>query len=143
MRPPCMSKPVTVAEAARILKRSPVTVRRWVARGAPTARPGKEGRGNGSLVVPADLLRWKAGVEGVDADEILPKLATALADVFKRDAGGGYQAHRLIGIKEWHAAAYLVEVFERCALNWTGSIPDPPPDEIQILTALVEQTAHD
>lgn len=134
-----MGEPVTIAEAARELNRSPATLRKWIARGAPTARLGKEGRGNGSLVYVVDLQRWKAGAGGVDTTDILPKLATALSDVFTRDAASGYQAHRLIGIEEWHAAAYLVEIFERCAMNWTGSIPDPLPAEIQILVALVKQ----
>lgn len=133
---------VTITAAALLLKRSPVTIRRWIKHGAPTARLGKEGRGNGSLVVPADLLRWNAGVESVEASEILPQLATALWDVFKRDAAGGLPAHHLIGIEEWRAAAYLVEVFERLAQGLAGSVPDPLPDQIRILISLVEQTAR-
>lgn len=51
---------VTLARAARELGKSESTLRAWVRRGAPTARPGEAGRGRGALVVVQDLERWRA-----------------------------------------------------------------------------------
>ena len=141
---------LTLDQAARRLGKSPCTVRRWIAKGAPTVSLGKEGRGNGSLVDLDQVRRWRAGIAGLDIQppgetDSLQRLATALWDVFKRDAGvgdGGYPAHRLLGIRDYQAAALLVEVYERHAQDLTGSIPDPLPTEIQLLVSLVRQTAH-
>lgn len=142
-----MPEPVSVATAALQLGRRPSTVRRWIAQGAPTVALGKEGRGNGSLVDVAALQRWRARASADvctnDADAV-QRLAVLLWNVFKRDAGvgdSGFSAHRLLGIREHQAAAYLAHIFQRAARDWTGSDSVAQPDEIKNLIALIE-TAH-
>jgi hypothetical protein len=137
-----MAEPMSVVVAARHLKCAPSTVRRWIAKGAPTVSLGKVGRGNGSLVDVGQLRRYLAGGTGADDAAILQLLATGLMDAYKRDGGLGKPAHRTLGIQDYQAAALLAYVFERCAQALTGSVPDPVPAEIGNLMALVEQTAR-
>lgn len=133
-------------EAAKQLGRSPATLRRWIAQGAPTVFLGREGRGCGSLVNIGDLQRWRRGgdLSTPDNTDSLARLSITLWRVFKCDSGvgdAGYPAHRLLGIRDYQAAALLVEVYERYVQDLIGSVPDLPP-EIQLLVSLVRQTAH-
>ena len=144
---PMPESPDSLAEAAKQIGCSPSTIRRWVREGAPTVSLGGAGRGNGSMVDVRALQRWRAGAEGCAADpEILQRLAASLWDVFKRDGGvdddRARPAHLAFGISDTQAASYLWAIFDRCARDWTGRVPDPLPSEIKTIAALALQTAR-
>jgi hypothetical protein len=133
------SESVTIAQASRALDRSPATIRRWIAAGAPTVSLGKEGRGNGSRVNVKALAHWRSKVEGATTAEVLHQVARSLKDVQQRNAVGfDVTAARLLGLSDHVAAALLVEVFERIALTMTAAIPDPLPADIQHLVDIVK-----
>lgn len=136
-----MPKALKLADAARVLKKHPATLRRWVARGAPTVNgPGEVGRGKGPLVDLDALVRWKAGdLSHLDDVDQLRRLAVALLDTFKRDCGSGEPAHVRLDIEPRKAAGLLVLAYQRCWQNMTGqSIDDLSdlPQEIAQLCAV-------
>lgn len=126
------------AEAARALKVSESTVRRWVRDGAPSARPGKPGRGNGALLDLGDLARWRARVEAPSHTEYLAKLAAALLNFYRHDSGLDAPAHVTLGIDPRRTAAFLVLAWQYSARQITGSEVTTTPPEIQAL----EETAR-
>lgn len=134
--------PVSLKAAAAALGKSEATVRRWVQAGAPCASPGAAGRGKGALVDVAAIARWRSGTAEPGHAELLAKLSAALWNVFKRDAGLGDPGHIALGMRDYQAAAYLALVFERCARDLTGSVPEPLPAEMRDLLVLVEQTTR-
>lgn len=73
-----------IAQAAQALGVSSITLRRWIAQGAPVAKRGSRGRGHSTLVIPAAVLAWKDGSKseacrhdmvGLIADAALATLA--------------------------------------------------------------------
>lgn len=64
---------IKVADAARLLGKTPNTIRNWIERGAPVAHAGDKGSGNVTRVILADIVDWnmreqiRAG-EGEDGD---------------------------------------------------------------------------
>jgi excisionase family DNA binding protein len=125
------TKPVTIAEAARGLGCSASTVRRWVAKGAPTTFLGSAGRGRGSRVQIEDLTRWRSGGSKLQNGELLERLAEGLMDAFRRD---GIAAR--VGITERQAAGILVLVFERYYKN---AVREPVPDQLDDLPVQIAQ----
>ena len=68
-------------QAALQLGVAPVTLRRWIAQGAPVARAGQRGRGRRALVDPVAIAAWRAApaaVEGPIAPTLTFKRAEAL-----------------------------------------------------------------
>jgi len=128
--------PVPLAAAARALHVSPQTLRRWLREGAPAAVPGAVGRGHGARVVAADLERWRrarfAPAEPT-MDATLDHIATALHDVFARDAGRGFPAHRELELRDRQGAAFLVVVYHRLHRELTGCDADKLPPQIEHL----------
>lgn len=125
---------VPVAEAARILKRHPATVRRMIARGAPCIRPGEVGRNKGALIDMAAFQRWRArdlGALALDDKDLLQRVALALWDTLRRD-----EAHHRVGISERQAAGVLALVYERIHKNLTHRPLDVLPEEIKRLCAI-------
>lgn len=123
---------VSIAEAARQLKRKPVTIRGWLARGAPCASPGEPGRGRGALVVVEDLERWRAreAQNTPDVRDIVLRLAELLRDYHR--AGD----HRLVGLRDDGAEVYLAALFEYVALRL--GMPELELDDV----ALFPKTAQ-
>lgn len=133
-----MPRALRLCEAARELGKSPATLRRWIAQGAPCEQPGEPGRGNGALVDPARLARWKAGVEATSEAEAMRQLAVNLRDYHRRNLGA-LPAHVHIGIPAEKAAAYLAVLYRYLANRVTGSdLWGDVPVEIQHL----EETAR-
>ena len=83
-----------LTEAAAELGISPPTLRRWLSRGAPQARPGRRGRGGRALVDPRAVAAWRFSCEATQHAELevlaceLPALLAAAADRAFRDAPG-------------------------------------------------------
>ena len=103
---------VLLAEAAEAIGKSEATLRRWIARGAPTVRLGGPGRAHGFLVDIADLRRWRAReVDKTAATnrEFVERLATILRDYHR--AGD----HRLIGLRDHDARILYAALFEYVA----------------------------
>lgn len=124
---------VRITEAATALNKSPATVRRWIRRGAPCARPGEPGRGRGALVVVADLHRWRLGAESTSA-AMLDRLAGELRAYHRSER------HRIVAIPDAHAAALYVDLFEFVARR-IGI--DAMPEDIKLLAALAGETARE
>ncbi len=131
---------VTLAEAARELDVTPAAVRNWIRQGAPCASMGSRGRGNGARVYVGELVRWRAqraGLPPVPGDPAiaLPIIASARADVFRRDAGGptALPAHRELGIDDRRAAAFLALIYDRLHLALRGESATTLPPEIETL----------
>lgn len=118
---------VPLAVAARELRVSPATVRRWLRNGAPAVQPGAVGRSHGARVIVADLERWRRG----DMPDVMQRVASALVDVLKRDAGEGLPAHRHLNIRRREAAALLALAYERIHRAVTGSDAQHLPAEIE------------
>jgi hypothetical protein len=97
---------VPLRVAAAELRKSTGTLRRWLARGAPCARPGEVGRGHGAVVVVEDLRRWReaAAQPTPDYTAFLEKLKTILADYHR--AGD----HRLAGLANDVAKALYADL---------------------------------
>lgn len=136
--PPRPREGVPVATAARLLGRHPATIRRWIARGAPTVVLGQVGRGRGSRVDPDAILRWRSPAVARRADrEVLALIATALWSTLRRDA-----VHERVGIAERAAAAVLVLAYERCHLDLlrepVGDLASLP-EEIRRLCAILTE----
>lgn len=119
MKPPINGLPIV--QAAKALKKDLSTVQKWIARGAPTVRPGSPGRGKGAVVNLKDLLRWRAGdFAQDDHEEILERLAVAMWDTFLRDDLAGR-----IGITKKESAGALILMFERFYKNLKhGPVPE-------------------
>ena len=128
-----MSKGIPITQAAKRLRKSPSTVRRWIQKGAPTVRLGEVGRNKGSLVNIEDIQRWRGGVADVSHEERLQFIATVLMDSFKRD-----EITIKTGITIRELAGVLALVYERYHKNLTCSPvnPDSLPDEIKQLCAI-------
>lgn len=108
-----MSAGIPITQAAKILRRHPATIRKWIAAGAPTVEHGSVGRGKGSLVRVDELRRWRAGsVAAIDDEALFQRLAVALEDTIKRDA-----VHERVGIHEGQCAGVLALTFERLSRN--------------------------
>lgn len=132
-----MSDGITISSAARMLKRSESTIRRWVQRGCPCVRPGETGRGKGAILNLSDVMRWRGGgVAEISPDERLQSVATVLMDCLKRDG-----IHERIGITGRELAGLLVLVFERYYKNLLHEPVNPeklPPEIVQLLAVWVE-----
>lgn len=135
---------VTIVQAASTLGVSGQTVRDWLAAGAPCAFQGGVGRGNGSRVVVADLVAWRARQAGATTDDrrVLDHIGSGLADVFRNDAGEGLPLHRHLGVEERKAAALLVRAFEHIHRRLIGTDADQLPPEIQTLFGVCVQSPH-
>jgi len=131
-----MSEAISINRAAKVLNKTPSTLRRWIQKGAPTVKLGSVGRDNGSLVNIADLQRWRGG--GVTAtennDELLSRLAVALLDTIRRD-----EAHIRVGISEKQAASLLVLVYQRYYRNLVNEQVDIErlPEEMKHICAVL------
>lgn len=126
-------KGVPIHEAAKELDVAVVTLRKWIARGAPTVRPGEVGRGRGALVCVEDLLRWRGGGSPLSDSEFDKKLAEGVMDPFRRDDLPGR-----LGIHPRIAAAALALVFERLHKNFLKRPPElgKLPEEIDTLLSI-------
>jgi hypothetical protein len=114
---------------------SPQTVRRWIRNGAPCARRGRPGPGGETLVDPGALDAWRGLC--VSSSTLLETVATALWDVYFRDAGDGEPAWRSLGIERRRAATLLVLAYRRIARTIAPDVDpmrSPPAVIVQLLT---------
>lgn len=80
-----MSGPVPVPAAARELRVSEITLRRWVRDGAPVVLRGGRGRGNATLICPDAVRAWRdGGVVGLSPEDIAGAVADAALAVIAR-----------------------------------------------------------
>ncbi len=130
---------VSLSRAARELRVSAGTVRRWLRAGAPGASPGEVGRGHGAQIVVADLVAWRGShgqithAVAAGADCVLDRVACALWNAYMRDGGHGEAAHKALGISDRRAAALLVVAYQRIAREVTGAEPERLPAQIEHL----------
>lgn len=125
---------ISIAEAAKALRKDVSTVQKWIQKGAPCRSPGQPGRGRGAIVNISDLVRWKTGTLGrIDDDEQIGRLAAVLWDVFLRDSGGDR-----IGITKRETAGLLILVFERFHRNVTHE----PVPELEKLPEEIKKLFH-
>jgi len=109
----------SVTAAARVLRKSPMTLRRWIKDGAPCVSEGAVGRGHGAIVDLDAIQQWRAAqaapglVEQSQAIQ-LDHLAESLWRVFKNDAVAAK-----VGIAERQAAGVLLLTYERLAKDLT------------------------
>ncbi|MCC6543093.1 MAG: hypothetical protein IT392_01150 [Nitrospirae bacterium] len=105
-----MSQAVKITQAAKELRKTPSTIRRWIRQGCPTVQLGETGR-EGSLVILEDIKLWRAGIQRND-DIVMDKVAIALLDALKRDG-----VHERAGTSERQAAMILLLAFNRYFKN--------------------------
>ena len=93
------------------------------------------GRNHGARVCPADLAEWRRARVGAEPaiDATLDRIARALHDVFARDAGRGFPAHRELELRDRQGAAMLVVVYHRLHRELTGCDADKLPAQIERL----------
>lgn len=130
-----MSNGVPINKAARELKKSPSTIRRWIQRGCPCVSPGEVGRNKGAVLNLDDVMRWRGGgVAPANNDELLSRLAVALLDTIRRD-----EAYISVGISERETAEILVLVYQRYYRNLTLEQVDinTLPPEMKHLCAIL------
>lgn len=110
---------VSLTQAASVLRKSPMTVRRWIKAGAPCVSLGEVGRGHGSRVDLDALQRWLAHRAAPGLTETaqaiqLDALAESLWRVLRNDG-----VAEKVGISERQAAGLLLLVYERLAKDLT------------------------
>ncbi len=110
---------LTVAQAAKVLGKSPMTLRRWIAAGAPCFELGEVGRGHSSRVDLDALQHWLANRAAPGLTETaqaaqLDSLAESLWRVLKND-----EAAAKVGISARQAAGLLILTYERLAKDLT------------------------
>lgn len=120
--------PVTAAVAARQLGCTATAVRGWVRAGAPCIKRTRP------LLVEVEALRaWRAG-QHADVPE---RIATALLDTLRRDAGNGQPAHRALGIPDRSAAVLALFAFDRLCRELTGKESATPlPEPVRALRVI-------
>lgn len=119
-----MTAGVSVKEAARVLRKSPMTLRRWIKAGAPCVSLGEVGRGHGAIVDLDAIQRWRAaqvapGLTDTAQAVQLDQLAESLWRVLRSD-----EADRKVGISERQAAGLLLLAFERLSKDLTHRAVD-------------------
>jgi hypothetical protein len=127
---------VTLTVAARELEKSPATLRRWIAAGAPTVRLGEAGRSKGSLVIVSDLIAWRAAQEGikVSAAHDLDAIARGLLEAYSRGNGGNSDpVWRELGVPSGRAAVVLAEAYVSIVRALAGREPQEYPAAIETL----------
>lgn len=112
-------KGLRLSEAAKALGIHRTTLRRMIAAGCPTVKPGDVGRGRGAILDLAEVERWRARKTNAalvtrDDERMLGLIAESFLDVLKRD-----RAFLDVGIAEGQAAGFLFLVFERVWMNVT------------------------
>src|SRR5688572_9582041 len=89
----------TLSEAAARLGKSPATLRRWIAEGAPCVAPGAAGRGRGAVIDIEAIRRWRAaGGATVPNEEWLRQVAASTMAFYRE------RKHDLIGLSDREAA---------------------------------------
>jgi hypothetical protein len=112
-------KSVSVIQAASVLQKSPMTVRRYIKAGAPCISLGEAGRGHGSRIDLDAFQHWLArraapGLTAKAEAVQLDQLAECLWRVLRSD-----QAAEKVGISERQAAGLLLLTYERLAKDLT------------------------
>ena len=133
-----LSDGISINKAAKMLGKTPSTVRRWVQKGCPCVRPGETGRGKGAILSLDDVMAWRGGGHVMASDdERLQFIATVLMDCIKRD-----EVHLRVDVTQREMAALLVLVFQRYWLNLThraiDELQDLPEEIKQLLAIYVE-----
>lgn len=134
-----MPPDVTVSEAARALRRSPATVRRWIQQGAPTVALGGPGRGKGSRLNLGAVAEWKTRKEGLQVAptaerELLDAIGRGLLHSFTKCPPGHDEAvWQALKIGSRRAAVLLTEAYVTVAREVTGREPDYYPPAIHNL----------
>jgi hypothetical protein len=98
----------SLKQAGLVLGKSPRTLRRWIARGAPTA--GSLGRGHGAQVDIAALQRWRSPPAAMNREQ-LEQFAETLRAFYR--SGG----HRHAGMRDEAAQLYLAALWEYVAIQ--------------------------
>jgi len=133
-----MSEVLSINQAAKKLKKTPSTVRRWVAKGCPCVRPGEVGRGKGAILNIPDVIAWRGGgqVQKEGDAERLGFIADVLMDSLRRD-----KIHERIGITSKQTAGLLALVYERYHKNLIKEPVerDKLPEQITQLLAIFVQ----
>jgi len=116
---PQAGKAVSVAQAARVLRKSTMTLRRWIKDGAPCVVLGEVGRNHGGLVDVDAIQQWRASQAApgltVQAHTIqLDALAESLWRALRNDG-----VAEKVGISERQAAGLLLLTYERLAKDLT------------------------
>lgn len=130
-----MMPALPVPEAAVELEVSEVTLRRWIASGAPVARRGRRGRGGRTLVDVQAVRAWRASqrVTLAAAAAGLPDvLADALADALEQADGLPKQRTAGLLALAWYLAA------TRC-MDHLREFDSAVPDVADPLPLAVEQ----
>lgn len=130
--------PVTVYEAARHFRRSASQIRRWIQEGCPTARRGRNAKGEGALLDLQEVETWFAArhhlpsVRARSTDDWLARLAQLVLDTVKRSSGPSDQPiHDALGLPVGQIAAFLYLMYGyafRRAYGrepWDTELPDP------------------
>lgn len=120
--------PVTLKQAAQILRVDVSTLRRDIVAGCPTVELGGVGRGKGTLVDVDAVRRWRASTRG----DVLPLLASALTDLFREAI---YEDAR---ITPPQAVLLFVKIYERVfeRLMRHMLLPEDLPPEMKRLCAI-------
>lgn len=129
-------------EAAQALDVAEITLRRWIAQGAPVARRGGRGRGRATLVDVQAVRRWRDG--GVDAvitsfASVMPRLLSdACTDTFRRIDGPHKRHCGPVLAAVWYraATAMLDHLREHCP-----TVPDVTaiPTEVEMLRKIASK----
>ena len=128
---------LTTSELANLTGESPRTIQRAIKGGLPVVRGGNLGRGNSARVTLREYELYRA-TQGkplrLKNADVVAKTEKAFVDVLKRDAFTrdprySAPAHKLLGIPEPIAMAYLIHAFERVSLALTGE-SQPLPSEL-------------
>lgn len=136
----------SITVAARELEVAPVTVRRWIAEGAPCIAPGASGRGRGALVEVEALRRWRAtrSVAGQDLEELDSAIAAGLWSAYFRPAPGESDSvWKLAGVRREAAALILATAFDAIFRERFRCNPRDFPPQIAKLRAVLLISTHD
>ena len=130
--------PVTVKQAAKVMRKSPMTLRRWIKAGAPCVRLGEVGRNHGTLIIIDEMQRWRAaqvapGLILAEQRIQLEHLAESLWRCLRSDA-----IAEKLGISEAQAAGALLLTYERLAKDLTRKPVDLAdlPDRMKQLCSI-------
>ncbi|WP_447603035.1 hypothetical protein [Nitrospira sp. Nam80] len=139
-----MSEGVSIRQAARQLKRSPHTIRRWLRQGAPYTDRGTGTKGHGARVDPEALEQWYGRTRGLAACQNggfdLDRLAAFFLEFLIKDAGLSHRAHEMLDMDRKQAARYLILLYRFLSIELSGEEPAPEffSDSVKALLTIAD-----